>query len=262
MKRMLVINGSPNGAKGNTEILVNAFVEGVEAAGASVTRLYTKNLRINPCCGTLHCWKNQGKCCMKDDMQQVLEAMNNADVLVLASPVHVDGLTGPLKNLLDRFVVRVSPYIVNRNGHNTHALSNKSSSIKKLVLISNCGFHEMDNFDAMLVHVKAIAKLFHCEFAGALLRPHGPAMRFLPKNLISEVILSAKMAGQELIKAGRMSEKLEQAVSQELIGKKKYELMVNAHWTKVRIKSFFSKDKDISYSEKPSLSTETAYLPS
>lgn len=247
MKRILIINGSPNGAKGNTEILVNAFAEGVEAAGASVIRLYTKDLKIFPCCGTCYCWKNQGECCRKDDMQKVIHEMNNADILVLASPVYVNGITGPLKNLLDRCLVRTSPFIVNRDGHNSHNVNKNNTSIKKLVLVSNCGFYELDNFDSIMVHIKAIAKLFHCEFAGALLRPHGPAMRFLPKSLISEVLSAAKIAGQELIRDGKVSEEVAQNVSKELLGRKKYELMVNAHWGKIMIKSFFS--KSVGFSE-------------
>lgn len=254
-KRVLIINGSPNGEEGNTEIVIKPFVEGIESTGGIVTRLYTKDLRINPCCGTCYCWKNRGNCCRKDDMQKVHEALNNADILVLASPVYVGGLTGPLKNLLDRFLVRASPYIVNKNGHNSHNANRaiNSNSIKKIMLVSNCGFHELDNFDAILTHARLIAELFHCEFAGALLRPHGPAMRFLPKKLISKVLSAAKMAGQELIQIGRISESTAQNVSKELIDKRKYVLAVNAHWGKMKVKSFFS---SISFSEKyPPIST-------
>ena len=46
-----------------------------------------------------------------------------------------------------------------------------------MVLVSNCGFWELDNFDALVSHAKAIAKNLDVAFAGALLRPHGPAFK-------------------------------------------------------------------------------------
>ncbi len=256
-KRILIINGSPHGAKGNTEILVSAFVAGAETAGASVARLYTKNLRISPCCGTFYCWeKNPGVCCRKgDDMQKVLNAMNEADVLVLASPVYVDGMTGPLKNLLDRCLVRSTPYQVNIAGHSRHNANTFTNvkSIKQLLLISNCGFHELDNFDAMLAHVKAIAKNYKCEFVGALLRPHGPALSILldkmPKKMpirsrALEVLAAARRAGRELVEAGRISEETAKGVSKELLTIGQYKAMVNTHFAiergKIKLKSFFN----------------------
>lgn len=258
MKRVLIINGSPNGAKGNTEILVNAFAKGVEEKGAIVTRLYTKNLKINPCCGSFYCWtKNPGNCCQKDDMEKVIEAMNNADILALASPVYVDGMTGPLKNLLDRILVRSNPYQIIKDGHSRHNPSKGTKDFEKLVLISNCGFHEMDNFDAILMHAKVIAKHFHCEFAGALLRPHGPALSMLlnekfskkmficSRALASDVLLAAMKAGKELIENGKISEKTEKEISRELFTGRQYRLMVNARFgierSKRMVKSLFSK---------------------
>lgn len=44
----------------------------------------------------------------------------------------------------------------------------------KMVLVSNCGFWEMDNFDPLLVHLKALCRNAEAEFVGALLRLHGP----------------------------------------------------------------------------------------
>ncbi len=237
--RVLVINGSPNGERGNTEIIVNAFVAGMEAEGASVERLYTKNLKIGSCCGGTHCWTTHpGVCVKQDDMKIVLQEMEEADILVLASPVFSDGITGPLKNLLDRCLVKSKPFQVFREGH-YHLTSRVSRKFKQLVLVSNCGLYEMDNFDAMLVHIKAVCRNFHYEFTGALLRPHGPALEVLlnkipPKVSLHQralaVLAFAKQTGRELVTTGKMSEEALNGVSRELLSPRQYQMMVNGHF--------------------------------
>lgn len=238
-KKVLVINGSPNGSRGNTEVIVNAFVEGLEAEGASVKRLYTRDLKIGPCCGTLHCWtQTPGVCAKKDDMRIVLQEMEDADILVLASPVYSDGITGQLKNLLDRCLVRVKPYQVFQEGHCRH-ISRSRRGFKQLVLVSNCGFHEMDNFDAMLAHMRARCRNFHCDLAGALLRPHGPALKVLLDRIPAkvslhqralDVLVAAKRAGQELATTGKMSEEALEDISRELLSSRQYQALINGHF--------------------------------
>jgi hypothetical protein len=46
-----------------------------------------------------------------------------------------------------------------------------------MVLVSNCGFWEMDSFNPLLVHLEAYSNNARVEFAGALLRPHDPTLR-------------------------------------------------------------------------------------
>lgn len=45
------------------------------------------------------------------------------------------------------------------------------------MLVSNCGFWEMDNFDPIIVHMKAFCRNASLDFAGALVRPHGEGLR-------------------------------------------------------------------------------------
>ena len=229
---VLIINGSPKGAKGITSLIANSFAKGLEEAGAKVTTIYTKDLKIGPCCGTLHCWeKTPGICCKKDDMGMVLELMNETDVLVLASPVYVDGITGPLKNLLDRRIPRSLPYFELENGHCRHPLRKGVNAIKQVALISNCGFWELDNFDALLAHVKATCNNFHAEFAGALLRPHGPALPLglkMKQQKAANVLRAAEQAGKEIAESGKMSEAAMSAVSATLMSQNLYLRIVNA----------------------------------
>ena len=83
-------------------MILNPFIEGMKEAGANVELFYTRKLKIGPCNG-IGCWfMNPGKCGQDDDMQMLLPKFKEADVIVWASPVYYAGITGPLKNLMDR----------------------------------------------------------------------------------------------------------------------------------------------------------------
>lgn len=99
--KVTAINSSPRMDKGNTALVLGPFLEGMREAGAVVELFYTKQLQIHPCQGELSCWlRTPGKCFQQDDMQMLLPKLAEADVLVLATPVYVDGVTGPMKNPL------------------------------------------------------------------------------------------------------------------------------------------------------------------
>ena len=100
--KVLAINSSPRMDKGNTALILNPFLEGMKEAGAEVELFYTSKLKIHPCTGEFNCWiKTPGECLHNDDMKMLYPKIAEADVMVFAIPVYVDGVTGPMKNLID-----------------------------------------------------------------------------------------------------------------------------------------------------------------
>lgn len=109
--KAIAINASPKMEKGNTAAILTPFLEGLREAGADVELFCTKEMEIRPCLGDLACWvKTPGTCCRKDDMQALLGKLAQADLWVLATPVYVDGMAGPLKNLVDRLIPMIYPF--------------------------------------------------------------------------------------------------------------------------------------------------------
>lgn len=227
--KVLAINSSPKMDKGNTALILDPFLEGMKEAGAEVELFYTKKLEINPCQGEFRCWLNTpGECFQKDDMQMLYPKMREADVWVFATPVYVDGISGPMKNLLDRLLPLVQPLIELRDGHCRHPLR-EGTKHGRVVLVSNCGFWEMDNFDPLLVHMKAACKNASREFAGALLRPHGGGLRLMMGMgmPMDDVFEAAKKAGRQLVADGEMSPETLSIVSRELVPLEAYVQAVN-----------------------------------
>lgn len=234
--KVLAINSSPRKGKGNTALILDPFLEGMKEAGAEVELYYTNDLKINPCQGDLSCWlRTPGKCIHKDDMVWLAPKIGEADILVLASPVYCDGITGPLKTLIDRFVPAAEPFFEIRSGHIRHPPRQKENRNRKMVLVSNCGFWEMDNFDPMLVHLKAFSKNAGTEFAGALLRPHGPALRSMIEMgaPVNDVLEAAKDAGRQLSRDGSMSSETLSIVSRELLPMDTFIQIVNQNFHQI-----------------------------
>lgn len=215
--KVLAINGSPHMNDGNTTLILNPFLDGMREAGADVELFYTRKLKIGPCNGDMSCWfKNPGKCGQDDDMQMLLPKIKDADVIVWASPVYYAGITGPLKNLMDRQLP-------------LHMAGELNAKKQKIVLVSSCGFWDESMFDPLIVQMKALYARpdGSSEFVGALLRPGADAMREMLKgegrSLVESVFKAAKDAGQRLVEEGKISEDLLGKVSKKLMSDEEYQ---------------------------------------
>lgn len=241
MEHVLVINGSPLGTKGVTYILQKEFVRGAKDAGAEVDEVFLNKKKINPCLGCMSCWiKTPGKCVIEDDQAKILEKLRWADTLVLATPVYVDGMSGQSKVFLDRSIPVVKPEITITADHCRHPSRGKKTS--KFVLISNCGFHELDNFDSLVLHCRKICLNMNAEYAGHVLRPHGPVLRYpeMMPGEIDKVLEASHRAGKEVVVEGRISESTMEAVSTEIVPKRAYVEAANFFWRQELEKSGIS----------------------
>jgi multimeric flavodoxin WrbA len=214
--KVLALNGSPHMDEGNTAMILNPFLEGMKEAGADAEVFYTRKMKIGPCNGDMSCWYvNPGTCGQKDDMQMLLPKLKDADVIVWASPVYYAGVTGPLKNLMDRQLP-------------LHMQGELGSKRRKIVLVSTCGAWELSMFDPLLIQMKTLYNRpdGSSDFAGALLRPMAEGVKEMMKAgetaLVEGVFRAAREAGRQLIKEGKITEELQKEVSRELMPRDAY----------------------------------------
>lgn len=227
--KIVAVNSSPNKNKGNTALILNPFLEGMKEGGAEVEIYYTRDLKINPCLADHTCQlKTPGICVQDDDMKWLFSKINKADVWVWASPVYCDGVTGPMKILMDRMVPGAQPFIEMRDGRLRH-LPLGEGEPKKMILVSSCGFPEMETFDPMLAHMKAFCANANAEFAGALLRPSGPVLKgMLEKGAsVKDIFEAAKDAGSQFVLEGKISGETLNIISRPLIPVEMFMQMAN-----------------------------------
>jgi multimeric flavodoxin WrbA len=217
--KVIAFNCSPKAEKANTALILNPFLKGLEKGGAQVELRYTKNLKITPCSGDLHCWfRKPGVCIHRDDMEALYPKLRKADIWVFGTPVYFDGVSSTMKNLMDRMLPLILPFVELRNGHCAHALR-EGTKTGKVVLVSNCGFWEHDNFDPLLVHMRAFCRTIGRTFAGALLRPTGETFRGLLERQrpVADILEAAEEAGRQLIQEGDLSPETLEIISRELL---------------------------------------------
>ncbi len=105
---VLIINGSPR-KKGSTATIANTFGEAASEKGANVRTYILNEMRnIRGCQSCTKCWE-KGYCVVKDDFALALADHNWADIIVWATPVYMDDMSGILKLFSDRMFSNVKP---------------------------------------------------------------------------------------------------------------------------------------------------------
>ena len=97
---VLGISGSPH-RHGNTETLLDSFLDGARNAGAEVDKIILRSMNYTPCRGCNACHKT-GECIVQDDAEVIIERVMSCDGLAVASPIYSMGITAELKGLIDR----------------------------------------------------------------------------------------------------------------------------------------------------------------
>lgn len=207
--KVVAINTSPEKDKGRVAVLLDPFLEGMREAGADVELYYSRELLIFPCCGNLNCTiRTPGQCMAYDDMRWLRPKIGQADVLVLASPLYFNGATGPdgdtesLKLLRGRLVPGGDlrgdlPY-----EHAVHT-SREQVNLCKVVVVSGCGFWEIDDFYPVLTHLKAFCYNTFPELVGCINEPRGATLRGrLPAGSSGrDIAEAARTAGHEVVQS-------------------------------------------------------------
>jgi multimeric flavodoxin WrbA len=100
MVRVVGIYGSPRKG-GNSDTLLDYALQGAQKQGADVKRVYVRELHMSGCIECGGC-ENTGTCVLKDDMQDIYFLLDDAEVIIISSPIFFYGLSSQLKALIDR----------------------------------------------------------------------------------------------------------------------------------------------------------------
>lgn len=106
---ILVFNGSPR-PHGNTAAMVEAFAKGARESGHAVNIVSVCQKKIAGCLACEYCrTKEEGRCIQQDDMQGVYPLLDEAEMIVLASPVYYHSFTGQLQCAVNRIYALDKP---------------------------------------------------------------------------------------------------------------------------------------------------------
>jgi len=87
--------------KGNTDLLLDEALKGAESQQAEVEKILADKLQIAPCKEYYGCLKD-GKCVIKDDMDDIYDKLLAADAVIIASPIFFYTVSAQLMLLISR----------------------------------------------------------------------------------------------------------------------------------------------------------------
>jgi multimeric flavodoxin WrbA len=106
--KIVALLGSPR-PEGNSAVLARTFLDACRSRGADVETCFLNKMDYQGCQACMGCKTKAESCVLKDDMTPVYEAIRQADVLLLASPVYFGDFSGQLKSAYDRFYAYLAP---------------------------------------------------------------------------------------------------------------------------------------------------------
>lgn len=138
---IVTINGSPR-AGGCTATLMEQVVKGAVGENGQVKNFLPNEMNLKGCQSCMAC-QSTGKCNVEDDMTEVYEAIDAAEVLVLGTPIYFSEMTAQLKMVFDRFF----PYMKENVAAN-----------KKCVLLTTQTFPDGSMYDAYIEGLKKMTQ--------------------------------------------------------------------------------------------------------
>ena len=111
-KKIIAVNAGPR-MGWNTETLISEASKGAEAAGASVERYNLFRLEKYTGCIACFCCKKEkfkGHCVCRDGLTPVLDAIREADGLIIGSPNYLSEFTASFRALYERLIFQNLTY--------------------------------------------------------------------------------------------------------------------------------------------------------
>ena len=99
--KIVVLKGSPR-ANGNSNTLADQFIRGAKENGHEIFEFDSTRHHVGGCLGCGKCGM-KNPCVQRDDFDMLRPWLIDADIIVFSSPIYYFGVSGQLKNVIDRF---------------------------------------------------------------------------------------------------------------------------------------------------------------
>ncbi|MBP2637892.1 MAG: ywqN 4 [Firmicutes bacterium] len=155
-KNILVLTGSPRKG-GNTDKLAEAFIAGARQAGHTTVLYTTADKKIKGCIDCQTCFKKGTACSVPDDFNELAPLIEQADMVVLATPMYWFSFPTQLKAAIDKFYA--------------YLISQKTLKIKECVLLVSGGVDDAAKFEGIVRSYQLIAEFMNWQDSGIVVVP-------------------------------------------------------------------------------------------
>jgi multimeric flavodoxin WrbA len=155
-KNIVVLTGSPRKG-GNTEKLADAFIAGAQQSGHTTVKYSTADKRIKGCIDCKTCFSKGTACSIPDDFNELAPLLEQADLVVFATPLYWFSFPTQLKAAIDKFYAFV--------------IGKRALRIKECVLLVCGGDKEEEKYEGIILSYRLIADFLGWKDSGTIIVP-------------------------------------------------------------------------------------------
>lgn len=235
--KIVAYNGSPKGKNSVTHMMIDEVLKGAQEKGAEVVNYTLSEKNIHHCRGCFHCWYvEKNKCILNDDMKDAISHFEDLDILILGTPLYFDNVSGMLKVFLDRCIAYGS-YFIEKDEHgeskhiDAYKEKHRGKSAPRIIVISNGGFAEQSQFQALEFMMDRMARNMSSEVIAKIFRGQGPLLVMDNEQLrpiVDRYLESLQQAGREIATQWKISEQIQAKLDSPLIPVDIYNQQINS----------------------------------
>lgn len=231
--KITAFNGSPRGSRSNTEVMVRSFLNGAAESGAEVENFFLSEMTVNHCRGCRQCVNLNGQCVIQDDMQMLLYKYIESDIVIFATPLMIDNISGMLKVFFDRtFCLGNLQLEKDKAGECRRSRSKlyEHYVMPKIVVMANSGYPERSNFQVIKQLMKRTARNFGMQIIAEIYKTQGVLLNAGIKRLHPKIDDYNKLlhrAGGEIVKYSKLLPETESALKEDFMTSEEYFRLIN-----------------------------------
>jgi hypothetical protein len=171
MRSLFLLNGSPRGERSNTMKMLARVGKGWEHGGGNTPE-------------TLHLARSAG-------FQRAVEAFSQADVVLLAMPLHTDSMPALVKTYIEALVPQAA----------SHGVGNTT-----LAFLVQSGFPEALHSRPLERYLEKLARRLGSPYAGTIVLGGGESLQMMPDEANKKLWARLRTLGEQLARDGRFGE--------------------------------------------------------
>ena len=156
-KNILILTGSPR-KNGNSDLLADAFIKGLETNSHAVVKFEVGKKKIRGCIACQKCYSKGQACVFNDDFNELAPLMENADMIVLATPLYWFTFPAQIKAAFDKLYALL--------------IGKRDVKIRESMMFVCAETDDMTDFDGIVRTYELINRYMKWEDRGMLLIPN------------------------------------------------------------------------------------------
>lgn len=224
--KILALNGSHKKKGGVNQLILERLFAGAKAGGAQCETVRLADYDIIPCLACNYCQKQSDYSCIhdgKDDFIGIIERMQEADIIIYATPVYIMQMSSRLKLFFDRFYARGKAHEVefSRSGLFFHDVDRESLGKPFVSLIVSDNWEEK-TVSNLKEYFNNFSQFMDAPIVGSLVRKNAFLFKSAERDKLiqknsDKVMEAIEEAGRELAESGKVTKTVEKRVAANML---------------------------------------------